>query len=207
MNKRDERREKNRRKREKRFRRKQAEYVKSVTEGHPLEPGTWIYLPERLRKREPEIYIPAPGIDRMPQPKDFLNRCRQNVWHSPAELESVIKTIRELAQEDGDWTWAYNSGCKYVDLRFDMRDGAFVMMNATGRINEEMLRWQYKTRAEHANETNEKVETNEKSETAAGAGEREVQSGHPAVQSADAEDDGDDDALYQDDAGGPENVV
>lgn len=42
------------------------------------------------------------------------------------------------------WTWAKNNRCKYINIRIDMRDGGFVLLNRDGeRISLKQLQWQY----------------------------------------------------------------
>lgn len=82
-----------------------------------------------------------------------------NQWHPAEDLQEVIDFIRSAAQdepyqEDGNtlkpgaigWSWVRNSKCKYVSLRFDMRDGAFVIQDKEGnRVYLEDLQYQYKS--------------------------------------------------------------
>lgn len=42
------------------------------------------------------------------------------------------------------WTWVKNNQCKYINIRIDMRDGGFVLLNRDGeRISLKQLQWQY----------------------------------------------------------------
>ena len=42
-----------------------------------------------------------------------------------------------------DWSWISNSKCKYISLKFDMRDGAFVILDRDkNRITFEELKKQ-----------------------------------------------------------------
>lgn len=53
------------------------------------------------------------------------------------------------AKEKEYWSWARNWDCKYINLRFDMRDGGFVLTNSKDeRICLEQLKWQYQFKKE-----------------------------------------------------------
>ena len=54
----------------------------------------------------------------------------KNVWLT--NLDETIALIKKLSAEDSEWTWIRNSKCKYVDIRIDMRDGAFVLRDRDG---------------------------------------------------------------------------
>lgn len=68
-------------------------------------------------------------------------------WHWETNLDEVIAWIKWASRKnDFSWTWtkSKNWACKYVDLRIDMRDGAFVICNRDGeRISFEELKYQY----------------------------------------------------------------
>jgi hypothetical protein len=78
----------------------------------------------------------------------------RNQWLT--NLDEVIAFIKRASanpvyDEDGNeipgnlyWSWIRNGECKYISLRFDMRDGAFVLLNRNGeRISFKQLQWQY----------------------------------------------------------------
>jgi hypothetical protein len=66
--------------------------------------------------------------------KDHMNE-----WD---HIDDFLK-IHELRKQK-KWTWAMNTGCKYIELRIDMRDGGCIIMNREGkRINPSQLAWQY----------------------------------------------------------------
>lgn len=79
-----------------------------------------------------------------------------NKWETNLdEVIAYIKrcTVDEPYEADGNtlkpeangWSWVRNSQCKYISLRIDMRDGAFVILNREGnRIPFEQLKYQYK---------------------------------------------------------------
>ncbi len=110
--------------------------------------------PER-QKPEPDI----PGITSPPVMSYHNQMVESNIWYSRNQLDEIINTIKQIShkeqyEEDGNtlksgvtaWSWARNWNCKYINLRFDMRDGGFVMTNDKGqRICLEQLMWQYKT--------------------------------------------------------------
>ena len=80
----------------------------------------------------------------------------ENQWHPSEDLDEVVNFIK-LASSDPQynsegnhipgktyWSWIKNSKCKYVSIRFDMRDGAFVICDKDGnRINFSDLKYQY----------------------------------------------------------------
>lgn len=47
------------------------------------------------------------------------------MWYKEDRLSEVLRTIKSF-----DWT--HNMNCKYVSLRFDTRDGSFVLMDRAG---------------------------------------------------------------------------
>lgn len=86
---------------------------------------------------------------------EFQAMLDKNQWHDPSEIDKFVAVIKELSDEkkwteQGEkfpdakyWSWARNHECKYVNLRFDMRDGGFVLRNDDERISLEQLQWQY----------------------------------------------------------------
>lgn len=89
------------------------------------------------------------------QPKQLTTEemIVENVWHDRAEIDTFVAKIKELSVDRwGDgvqsddtnaWSWAYNWKCKYVNLRFDMRDGGFILTNDDGeRISLKQLEYQ-----------------------------------------------------------------
>ena len=94
--------------------------------------------------RDPEI----PGVNVPPVDPEFVAKVNRNSWHDREELKGFIDTIWNQSQEyseSNEWTWSRNWDCKYVNIRFDMRDGRFTVTNVKGkRINLEQLKWQYK---------------------------------------------------------------
>jgi hypothetical protein len=77
-----------------------------------------------------------------------LNKYEQT--HNRDQIDRFVETIKRLSVEDDyDWSWAYNSKCKYLNLRFDMRDGGFILTNDEGhRIELPQLEWQWKAAKE-----------------------------------------------------------
>lgn len=96
-----------------------------------------------------------PGINCKPQDPAFVEKVSHNIWHDRSELDQFIDTIKKQSVEDDyEWSWAYNHSCKYVDIRVDMRDGGFIVMDKEGRrIDLATLKWQYKSLEEHKSET------------------------------------------------------
>lgn len=57
-------------------------------------------------------------------------------------IQEHLDVIKELVE--GAWKWYYNTDCKYVDIRVDMRDGCAIMLDRYGRpIDFDQLRHQY----------------------------------------------------------------
>jgi hypothetical protein len=44
-------------------------------------------------------------------------------------VDEVLAFIKKASADHTFWSWVKNSKCKYVSLRFDMRDGAFVILD------------------------------------------------------------------------------
>lgn len=62
-----------------------------------------------------------------------------NVWD---QVGVVWDTLKRVASED--WCWIWNSRCKYITVRIDMRDGNCLIMDKDGkRINPSDLRYQH----------------------------------------------------------------
>jgi hypothetical protein len=95
--------------------------------------------------REPEV----PGINAPPVDPEFEARVNRNSWHNREELAAFMDLIWNQSDEESltnEWSWSRNWDCKYVDIRFDMRDGGFTVRNREGkRISLEQLKWQYKS--------------------------------------------------------------
>lgn len=115
--------------------------------------ATWRDYKEPKKEIEPKV----PGINCPPVLAYFNQMVEMNMWHKREELDEVIETIKRLSTEDNDeWSWAYNFDCKYVDIRFDMRDGAFTLRNKNGdRMCLEQLKWQYKSLKESNKKDND----------------------------------------------------
>jgi hypothetical protein len=66
-------------------------------------------------------------------------KSEMNSWD---HVDSFFEVYSKM--KNGDWCWYKNIGCKYVELRIDMRDGGCIICNSEGRrINPEALAWQY----------------------------------------------------------------
>lgn len=53
-------------------------------------------------------------------------------WHTLG-AEDLLELIQNLSSGTGVWTWTRNSRCKYVSMKFDMRDGAFILLDRDGK--------------------------------------------------------------------------
>ena len=68
-------------------------------------------------------------------------------WEKAERIEQVLDIVKKvqtvgLPRQDR-WSWIKNPSCKYIEVRFDMRDGDFVLLNrALQRISIEELRKQ-----------------------------------------------------------------
>ncbi len=60
-------------------------------------------------------------------------------------LKEVVDFIFEATKDRfSGWTWVKNTPCKYISLRIDMRDGAFVLFDCDGkRIDIKDLKYQF----------------------------------------------------------------
>lgn len=59
--------------------------------------------------------------------EDDKAKIERNEWET--NIDEVLAFIKEAAADHVKWSWIKNSKCKYVSLRFDMRDGAFVILD------------------------------------------------------------------------------
>ena len=68
-------------------------------------------------------------------------------WLTIDKLKEILSIIKEVATkkftDPSTWKWTKNPMCKYIQLRIDMRDGGFVLLDRTGkRISIEELKKQ-----------------------------------------------------------------
>lgn len=100
-----------------------------------------------------DVRIPRMGIYHVcpeipPEVKAARDRLKlqveRNLWDNINDFLRVLTAMREKK-----WIWVYNSKCKYVNLRVDMRDGGALLMDRDGkRIAPEELAWQYGAKQE-----------------------------------------------------------
>lgn len=66
----------------------------------------------------------------------MVRQRKVNGWFVGADLGPVMKAIATTARTDpGRWIQADGTiGCKYVEVRVDMRTGDFVLKNAFGDL-------------------------------------------------------------------------
>ena len=65
-----------------------------------------------------------------------------NKWHKIEELYPLMQLVISLIT--GKWSWARNMRCKYINIRIDMRDGGFVLLNRDReRLSTKDLQYQY----------------------------------------------------------------
>lgn len=93
---------------------------------------------------------------------EYKAMIEANEWHDMSELDEFIRVIKDLSREptyteggkaytpdSNRWSWARNMNCKYITLRFDMRDGGFhLCCDKLGRISLDQLKWQYRAESE-----------------------------------------------------------
>lgn len=71
----------------------------------------------------------------MGQQKTFQGSAWDNI-------DDFLRVMNEV--KAGNWHWARNMKCKYVDLRVDMRDGGCIIKDRDGnRISPQQLAYQY----------------------------------------------------------------
>ena len=68
----------------------------------------------------------------------LVEKEKQNVWDHIDDFMEVYDKMQK-----GEWSWSRNIGCKYVNLRVDMRDGGCIISIDGQRISPEFLAWQY----------------------------------------------------------------
>lgn len=84
---------------------------------------------------------------------ELQEKIATNAWDSIDDFIAVLEQMRA-----GKWKWVYNSKCKYVDLRVDMRDGACIIKDLEGRrIDPKDLAYQYAEEATNAGVTGVKL--------------------------------------------------
>ena len=72
--------------------------------------------------------------------KELYTKIKHNIWDN---INEVFPAIRETL-EDIEWIWPFNSKCKYITVRIDMRDGGCILKDRNGnRISIEDLVYQY----------------------------------------------------------------
>lgn len=127
-----------------------------------VDPEMWYACDSPSFEPEPEKRD-VPGVNLPPVLAYHNHMVETNTWYDRKDLKEIIETIIKLSKpieyrgnlfekvgenqepEEEYWSWAKNWDCKYINLRFDMRDGGFVMTNQKGeRICLEQLKWQWK---------------------------------------------------------------
>lgn len=63
-------------------------------------------------------------------------------WPAATSVSQIGEWL--AAVEAGQWSWVKNTRCKYVDIKFDTRRGAYRILDRDGNpITFEELCWQY----------------------------------------------------------------
>lgn len=73
---------------------------------------------------------------------EFQEMARSNTWHE----SNVVVAAQEILDlvHSKEWLWFRNTHCKYVNIRIDMRDGGFLLMDRNhGRVSLDAIKWQY----------------------------------------------------------------
>lgn len=106
----------------------------------------WVWRGSRDVPRE-DREMDVPGVNCPPLEPEFEAQVNRNLWHERTDIDSFVSKIKELSEEESyEWCWSRNSSCKYINFRFDMRDGGFILTNDKGkRINLAQLQWQWKS--------------------------------------------------------------
>lgn len=70
---------------------------------------------------------------------ELEEKIKSNTWDNIDDFIGVLQAARE-----GKWQWLWNTRCKYVELRVDMRDGGCIIRDRHGnRIDPKELAYQY----------------------------------------------------------------
>lgn len=61
-----------------------------------------------------------------------------NEWEDSKDLDKVVDFVKKVSKNEfnpmsSDWTWIRNSRCKYISIKIDMRDGAFIITDRSGK--------------------------------------------------------------------------
>lgn len=84
----------------------------------------------------------------IPPTKEFQALLDANIWTPREEAQDYLDRVMLLSGQTTGWHWSRNWDCKYVTLRFDMRDGGFIMMAGGQRIS--LAQLTHQRGAEHA---------------------------------------------------------
>lgn len=63
---------------------------------------------------------------------DFEKERSHSVPGDWIPIDGVMEVIQKM--RDNKWLWPFNSRCKYITLRLDMRDGHCVIRDRNGNI-------------------------------------------------------------------------
>lgn len=91
------------------------------------------------KEKEPER---IPGKDFYAEAPEYQEKIDNNRWDR--NFNEVVETIKELVKKDSEWSWTKNWDCKCVNIRIDMRDGGFVLVDQHGkRVSLDAIKWQW----------------------------------------------------------------
>lgn len=75
--------------------------------------------------------------------EEFKVMMEANQWHPREDLQKTLDALLPLCTPDKEkpwksisgWRWSANPDwrAKYVDIRIDMRDGGFILMDRNGK--------------------------------------------------------------------------
>lgn len=74
---------------------------------------------------------------------ELQQKIKTNTWDSIDDFIAVLEAMRA-----DKWKWWWNTRCKYVELRVDMRDGGCIIRDREGkRIDPKQLAYQHGEKA------------------------------------------------------------
>jgi hypothetical protein len=76
---------------------------------------------------------------------NIKEKIETNTWEENLDevFDFILDILKIRTKEGGRWIWWKNSRCKYINLKIDMRDGGFLLLDRNGeRISFEELKKQ-----------------------------------------------------------------
>lgn len=73
---------------------------------------------------------------------EIEDMIKANIWHEDLSV-LFSEVLALLAKERDEWVWYKNGPCKYINIKIDMRDGGYILMDRDGgRISLDELKEQ-----------------------------------------------------------------